>query len=283
MTNNTLNYIKDTDFVKVKQVSDSVEIVKTTHCNHNPIVKRLSKGMHINTKTGEIIQDKTDNQVSKAYWLKVTNQNLADIIQHNLIDRKKVLLLTLTYNPMQSDYKKIAEDFKRFIKKLRQQVTCFGNIEYIYVLELYDDLIHYHIHAILFFNNSPYNVFVDKQIILDAWGHGNITLSQPTKDNQIVSYLTAHKVKNVTEQNKHMHQKALRQEHLPIGSKYYRYSKGIKKPVIFKDTYANAVNHLAKLGFEYHKQQLYPSHLKAFNGNTLYYCKQYFKKQIKWF
>ena len=42
MTNNTLNYIKDTDFVKVKQVSDSVEIVKTTHCNHNPIVKRLS-------------------------------------------------------------------------------------------------------------------------------------------------------------------------------------------------------------------------------------------------
>lgn len=114
-------------------------------------------------------------------------------------------------------------------------------------------------------------------VIIWVRGHGDISVSQPQKDNQVVSYLTAHKVKTITEQNIHMHQKALRQEHLPAGSKYYRYSKGIQKPIIFKDTYA--VNYLAKLGFDYQKQQFYPSHLKAFNGNTLYYCKQYFIKQ----
>lgn len=272
------NFIKDTDTVKVKQVLDTVEIFKTTNCNHLPIVKKIGKNLHINTRTGEIIQDKPANQTLKDYWIKVTNNNLADLIKNNLFDIKKVLLLTLTYSNKQSDYKKIAEDYKRFIKKLRQEVTLYGRIEYIYVLELYDDLVNYHLHAILFFNETIFNVFIDKELIYKLWGHGDISVGQPTKNNQVVSYLTAHKVKTITKDNRHMHEKALRQEHLPTGFRYYRYSKGIKKPTIFTDTYKNAVEFLANNGFDYKKQQLYPSSLKSLNGNTLYYCKQYFQK-----
>ncbi len=271
-------HFKPNDLVKVKQVKNNVEILNTSKCNHCPVIKRLCKGVHVNTKTGEIIYDKVQKTRADTYSLQIANRNLADLIKNNLSDYKKMLLLTLTYSPKQSNYKKIAEDFKRFIKKLRQQVTQFGTIDYIYVLELYDDLVNFHIHAILFFNSATQNVFIDKDLIYKLWGHGDISVSQPTKDNQIISYLTAHKVKNVTEQNKHLHEKALRQEHLPTGIKYYRYSTGIRKPIIYTETYANALKTLVSSGFKYYNTVSFISPVKDANGKQIYYHKLFYKK-----
>ncbi len=272
------NLFNSQDMVKVKQVKNYAEISKTRSQKQVPNVKRLSKGYHIKLDTGEVIQDSQSYNRANSYYLEICNRNLAELIKHNIVDCHKVLLLTLSYVQKHSDHKKVTEDFKRFIKNLRNKIIAFGKIDYIYKLELYADLVNFHIHAILFFNNALDKVQIEREVLDKIWGKGFVYVEKPKNENQVVAYLTPHKVKIITDKNRHMHEKALRNEFLPSGIKFYRYSSGIKKPTTYIDKYENAVQDLKDKGFSYNSTSFLASPINKSGNRKFYYIKERFTK-----
>ncbi|MBQ8431023.1 MAG: hypothetical protein IJX26_03690 [Clostridia bacterium] len=277
-SNKPSNQFNNQDLVKVKQVKNYAEISMAKFQNHICHAKRLSKGRHINLATGEVIEDNPLYNRANSNYLEVCNRNLAELIKHNFIDCDKVLLLTLSYNQKHSDHKKVTEDFKRFIKNLRNKIIEFGKIDYISKLELYADLVNFHIHAILFFNNTSDKVFIEREVIDKIWGKGFVYIEKPKNENQVVAYLTPHKVKVITEENRHMHEKALRNDFLPAGMKFYRYSSGIKKPIIYIDIYENAVQDLKDKGFNYNSTNFLASPVNNSGDRKFYYIKERYTK-----
>ena len=273
------NIIKDNDFVKIKKVKDTITISNSNQLNHRPTLKRIGNHRHINLRTGEVVEEtKKEKRGDYIPSLLISNLRLQDIIKENAVDNNKIILLTLTYEEKTLDIKRINEDFKSFIKYLRKNVVEFGAIEYINTLELYADKKGYHIHAILFFNESTKSVFIPIETLSKAWKLGHLKPKSPTRDKEICFYLTPHLSNEVSDKSSHMHKKALLQMELPAGVNLYRCSKGIKKPVIYTDTYENIQKYLKQNSYELSGQQIYLNPMQTYHGNNLYYCKEQYKK-----
>ncbi|MBQ7352201.1 MAG: hypothetical protein IJW59_05035 [Clostridia bacterium] len=276
------NIIKDNDFVKIKIVKNTITISNSANLNHRPTIRKINNHKHINLRTGEIVEEKRSIKRGESVrTLLESNIKLQDIIKENAVDNNKIILLTLTYEEKTLDIKRINEDFKSFIKYLRKNVVEFGAIEYINTLELYADKTGYHIHAILFFNESTKSVYLPFETLSKAWKLGQFALRKPTRDNEVYFYLTPHLSKKVNDKNSHMHNKALLQMELPAGVNLYRCSKGIKKPVIYTDTYENIQKYLKQNSYELNGQQIYLNPMQTYHGNNLYYCKEQYKKSTE--
>lgn len=268
--------------VRVKIIRDEITLYNLTATNTKPFAIKLDKHTYVNANTGKITKTinhaitKGDNPIS----LKKSQDRLVGLIRQNTIDNKKLLLLTLTYADRQKDIKKLGEDFDYFIDKLRKTYTAFGRIEYVYVPELHDNG-GYHIHAILFFNQSTRNVFIDLWELSKIWGRGCMSISQPKKYQEVYHYLVPHKANTVTDFNKHMHEKAVKLESMPAGQRLYRASRGLKKPTIYTDNYENVKKFLESERYEFKNEVIYRNPMPTYKGNNLYYCKQTYKKSEK--
>lgn len=278
----TKNFIQNEDFVKIKIVKDTITISNSNQLNHRPTLKRIGNNRHLNLRTGEVVEEtKKEKRGDYIPSLLISNLRLQDIIKENAVDNNKIILLTLTYEEKTLDIKRINEDFKSFIKYLRNNVVEFGAIEYINTLELYADKKGYHIHAILFFNESTKSIYLPFETLSKAWKLGQFALRKPTRDNEVYFYLTPHLSKKVNDKNSHMHSKALLQMELPAGVNLYRCSKGIRKPVIYTDTYENIQKYLKQNSYELSGQQIYLNPMQTYHGNNLYYCKEQYKKSTE--
>lgn len=277
---NKSNIIKDSDIVKVRVIKDEAILHNINTCNKRATIKRISGGRHINVRTGEIVEEtKQVNRGDCLYNLIQSNIQLQDLIKENTINLNKILLITLTYKEKVLDTHKIGEDFKLFMKKLRRNIVEFGKIEFINVYELNKDRQGYHIHAILFFNESKRKVFVPLIRIYNLWGNGAVTVGAPNGFGYyyyLTPYLHLSNADN-TEDN-HMQEKAKRQMELPAGLNLYRHSKGIKKPLIFTDTYENTKQYLKEKAYIFTTEIKYPNPMQTYNGNQLYYSKQIYRR-----
>lgn len=65
---------------------------------------------------------------------------------------------------------------------------------------------------------------------------------------------------------------------LPTGLNLYHYSKGIKKPTIYTDTYESVKNYLKQNKYVFKNEQVYKNPMQTYNGNNLYYVKQNYIK-----
>lgn len=275
------NLIKDKDIVKVKIVGDEVVLHNISTCNTRPTIKRIGDGKHINMRTGEIVTEtKQVKRGDSPYSLLESNLRLQDLIKENTVDIDHILLSTLTYAKKTLDIKRVNEDFKVFIKYLRRNIVEYGNIEYINSAELHSDKSSYHLHAILFFNESVKSVFIPMPTLSRAWQNGALSVSKPKTKQEVYSYLTPHLSNEVTDKNSHMHNKALLQMELPAGQNLYRCSKGIRKPVVQTDTYENVKRYLQSNGYVFKREQIYPNPMVTYSGNTLYYCRETYEKQV---
>lgn len=276
------NLIKPKDLVKVKIVKNKITLHNISTCNRKASIKRISGNRYINLSTGEINENKkTTYRGESMRSLLESNLKLQDLIKENTIDIHKLLLITLTYREKILDTKKVIEDFKTFIKYLRKNFIEYGKIEYINTLEKKDENSGFHIHAILFLNNSTRSVFLPVQTLNDAWKNGYASVGNPKQEKEVYFYLTPHLSNEVNEKNSHMHNKALMQMKLPAGINLYHYSKGIKKPQIYTDTYENVKRYLKENSYIYENEQVYKNPMQTYRGNNLYYCKENYVKSEK--
>ncbi len=273
------NIIKLNDIVKVKKVRNQITLHNITLCNRKPSIKRIARHRYINLSTGEIAENKRMTIRGECmYTLLQSNLKLHELIKENTVDIQKLLLITLTYREKILNTKKVNEDFKVFIKYLRRHFTEYGEIEYINTLEKKDENSGFHIHAILFLNKSTRSVFLPLQTLNDAWKNGYASVGKPNKKQEVYFYLTPHLSNEVNEKNSHMHNKALMQMQLPAGVNLYHYSKGIKKPTIYTDTYENVKKYLKENSYIYQSEQIYKNPMQTYRGNNLYYCKERYIK-----
>ena len=274
------NLIRNNDTVRVKVVRNEVILHNINTCNRRATIKRIGGGRHINVRTGEIVEE--TRQVKRGdsmYSLIESNLKLQDIIKENTINTDHIIFITLTYAEKIFDIKKVNEDFKVFMKWLRQNITEFGTIEYISTVALHSDKTSYHIHAILFFNESTRSVFIPYETIKKAWQRGCPSVGKPKKNKEVYFYLTPHLSNEVNDKNSHMHKNALLQMELPAGQNLYHCSKGIKKPTIHTDTYENIKKYLKENSYKLENEQIYLNPMKAHRGNNLYYCRETYKKE----
>lgn len=277
--NEKSNLIKPNDMVKIKIVRNQVSLHNISVCNKKPTIKRIAGNKHIVLSTGEIFDNNKSITRGESYRSLIeSNIKLQDLIKENTIDCSKLLLITLTYKEIIFDTKKISEDFKVFIKYLRKHFTEYGEIEYINTFEMSSKNQGYHIHAILFFNKSTRSVFLPVSTLNEAWKNGYTNIGKPTNKQEVYFYLTPHISKEITEKNSHMHNKALMQMTLPAGLNLYHYSKGIKKPTIYTDTYESVQNYLKQNEYVFKNEQVYKNPMQTYNGNNLYYVKQNYIK-----
>lgn len=202
--------------------------------NPRPNIK-LSKDEYV-TADGEIREfiHKSENRSENINSLRKTMKRLGRLIEHNFCGDSNELWITLTYAENVRDSKKVYDDYKLFMRKLRRR---YGTMEYISILEPQKRGA-WHIHALLK-SEEHVNIFIPNSELSNIWGNGFVNVKKMRQTDNIAAYVTAYltdlkhdeddDVRGKDVDNKKI-EKGARLYLYPAGMNFYRYSRGIKKP-----------------------------------------------------
>lgn len=206
--------------------------------------------------------------------------------------------ITFTYKDNMQNSEQLYNDFKNFNKRFKRYMAKLGyHYEYIITVEAQERGA-FHLHGIFIFNRKA--PFIENKIIADIWGLGFVSVKSLDKNiDNIGKYLTAYltdlpideeksislelvggEVKELTDKDKSKKIiKGARLKMLPVGIRIYRYSRGIKKPIVCKLPYGEAMEHISKQGFT--KVNEYAVEISDIERDfKSKYVKQTFKKHI---
>lgn len=259
-----INYIIDNkQRIKVKREGKKfAEIVYCKNRNRSVIIRRLDK-LHyekIDLKTGEVeekeYKNNSENRSENLANLQRTFNNLIGIIRTNFTGySKKQLFLTLTYAENMQDKDKLYKDFDNFRRKLYRKYKDH-KFDYVSVAEPQGRGA-WHFHIML---KSDKNLYIDNRELEKLWGHGTTEVDRLKSDDvgtYYSSYFTNAKaeVKEGENNNKKKYIKGSRLHFYPNGFKFYRCSRGIKRPTEEFNTYDKVVeefgNPIWEQGYEF--------------------------------
>lgn len=126
-------------------------------------------------------------------------------------------LWTLTYRDAMTDRWQVTKDFKEFMQRLNYRIG--ESLAYVAVLEIQEKRAQrtgknvFHVHLAT-------NVFIDKKVVEDAWGHGFTFVSKHTGELlRVASYMSKYVKKGFEDKRVRVAEK-----------KRYFNSKGLKRP-----------------------------------------------------
>ena len=210
----------DNSEVLLKKTGD---FVKTTQMKVIPFVKP-SKNRKGKYKEEYQIENRAQCIVS----LRRTIETISDLINCNVTEenRKNCLWLTLTYDHLERDTKKIHADFSAFIKRLKRYLTKIGyeDFKYISVVEPQASG-SFHFHVILIFNK--FRPFIDNNEVLEKqlWKNG-FTKVKDLPDGNIGLYLSAYL--SDIEINHNQPDTGKKSKRIEKGARLYFYPAGMK-------------------------------------------------------
>lgn len=293
-------FVNDDSIVQVKKTGNITEI-KTCLRECKQTIQRINAEEYIVLDTGELKQyKKTEKRVENPTSLKQSMRNLRDIINTNCTDPKKCKFLTLTYRENMQDPQKLYRDVKNFHKRLRYFLKNI-KFEYISVIEP-QGRGSFHIHELLVFTKSA--PFIPNNKIEEIWGNGFTKTTKIDDIDNIGTYLCAYlcdlpieqadlkgikslsNIKEVqtTDENgkpisKHII-KSGRLKFYPKGMRFYRCSRGIKRPEIIKCPYSVAKDTVKNSVLTYEKTIKISDDINERTLNIINY-KQYNSKAKK--
>lgn len=249
--------------VKKSVQGNVTEITYQSSINNKQTVQMLP-GMeqYVVCDTGEIrdvIHKQNRSEDIKS--LKRTFKHLRELINCNTVNTEFLRWITLTYAENMTNPKVLYKDFEKLIKKLRYH---FGTFEYITVAEPQGRGA-WHMHLLIIFNEkAPY---IDNNILANYWGHGftQVKAVDNSVDN-VGAYLTAYltdvpldeyegdiiKEQLAIKQDKDgkKYVKGARLHMYPPGMRLYRCSRGIKRPIVSRETYKEALQGVGELTYK---------------------------------
>lgn len=192
--------------------------------------RRISNREYVNVETGEIREYKTPvNHQPSSDSLRKTFKRLELLIKGNFIGGKSEVFLSLGYDGEKATTEQLQHDLKLFWRKVRRK---FPTIEYISVCEYTQSgLLHVHIFVK---NSDGKRLSFDRNWLIEVWGHESVYV-QRISTRKDVERLSAY-VNPFSNPEKRQ-----RLHFYPSGIRHYRYSKGIKQPLIANMTYAESV------------------------------------------
>ncbi|TNO59940.1 rolling circle replication-associated protein [Bacillus cereus] len=246
--------------VKVTTMKHIVEIQYLEKVNTKAHIRKLDSERYIDLETGEIRAfERTDNRGQGENSLRKTFNRLMELINTNFTGSPQELFVTLTYRGelQTNDTKRVYEDFKNFMKRLKYKYKKTTTIDYINVLEPHATG-NFHMHVLLRFNDLE-NIYIPNTELAKLWGNGFVTVQSLQGVDNIGAYLSAYLAdieipednakmleghpdlveKEVSGQKKKF-MKGARLVFYPTGVNIYRKSKGIVEAEKEKMSYKNA-------------------------------------------
>lgn len=259
-------YINTLRPVSVKSMGNIKQITISDRQNTSATVKPISGEEYMIVSTGEVkaithhAHDRTENVRN----LEKTMRNLRDLINTNVTpyNIKKVRFLTLTYRENMQDAQKLYVDFRDFNKRFKRYIQKEYGLSYEYIVCVEaQGRGAFHLHMITIFSQPP--PFIENAVLANIWRYGFVSIKAlDSKIDNIGAYLTAYlsdldiesgvplshdllqgeirEVRAEQGENKHVI-KGARLKLLPVGLNIYRCSRGIKKPLVEKMSYADAL------------------------------------------
>lgn len=180
------------DIVKVTQAGNITDILFNTHKSNGSPVRKLSKDLYEDIRTGEIKEfnhnsKRVDDLISVSRSLK----ELRNLINANILFAQNALFLTLTYKKNERDTKKVYNDFQNFRKRLSK---LYNYEKWIGVLEPQARGA-WHLHIILIFSDKA--PFIDNTIIEYCWKQGFTKTRAIENVDNVGAYLSAY-LSNIT-------------------------------------------------------------------------------------
>ncbi len=237
--------IPDYQYVTVK--IEGKNYIEVLSMDKQPIatVQKIDKNSYRVVRTGEIKKYssiKTADPIKDKSNLRKTFDKLRALIRTNFDGGDNQLFITLTYKENMQDPKKLMKDFNKFMKRLKYK---FNNhkLEYIVVAEPQGRKA-WHLHLLLKSTNQKV-LYIDNKVLENIWRNG-YTKCKRLKSDEVGAYYVAYFTdllidetnNNVQSNSKNIkttstNKKAIKGGRLqlyPKGFKFYRTSRGIKKP-----------------------------------------------------
>ena len=251
--------ISSSAYVTVTQAGSVVEIQYMEKMNHAATIKKINANEYVDLSTGEIKEFQHIENRSQSYKsLRATFKKLRYLINNNFCGRKNELFITLTYEENMTDTKRLYEDMKNFMKRLKYQFKNSTTVDYLSVVEPQQRGA-WHVHLLLKFNDLS-SVFIPSSELATLWGHGFVKIKRVDGVDNIGAYLTAYLADleltpetmavafqtghDVVEKEVDGQKKAFikggRLHMYPPGMNLFRKSKGIAYPEREMMTYAGA-------------------------------------------
>lgn len=258
--------------ITLKSMGNIQEIAITDSLNRKATVIPLSKDDYVVVSTGELKQvehhatDRTENLRNLEKSMRV----LSDLINANISPENAHFcrFITLTYKDNIQNPNQLYNDFRNFNKRFKRFLTKQDyHYEYIVTVEAQERGA-FHLHCIYIFDKqAPY---IDNSKLAEIWGLGFVSVKAIDKNvDNIGKYLTTYltdlpidnnadistdviggKIKDVKNGDKTKRIiKGARLKLLPVGIRLFRYSRGIKKPIVSEMTYGEAVKALSENGY----------------------------------
>jgi len=246
--NESSQKIKGGKFVKTVSMHHLLEIMYMQHVNRDglPVVK-LSKDEFMNLVTGEVFEcSHTISRDQNIDSVRATFKKLRYLINNNFTGAANELMFTLTYAENMTDLKRLYQDFKKFMLRLKYK---YPDAEYINIVEPQGRGA-WHCHVLLKFMDRK-KIYIPNKEIREMWGAGFVTVKKIDSKgvDNIGAYLTAYltdmeltpdnasecdlsgEIKTVIIDGKEKkYVKGARLKLYPTGMQIYRKSKGMEYP-----------------------------------------------------
>lgn len=194
-------FIADDDLVTVTEMGHIVEVQHMRKMNRQAHIKKLDKHRYVDLQTGEIKEFKHIENRSQSYnSLRQTFKKLRYLINNNFNGKGNELHVILTYAENMTDTKRLYNDFKRFMTRLKRQYAGVSTIDYISVVEPQERGA-WHCHVLLKFNDLE-KVYIPNKFdknnnpidapLYDIWGHGWVRIKSLKNVDNIGAYLSAY-------------------------------------------------------------------------------------------
>ena len=172
--------------------------------------------------------------------IKTSLAKLRRLIGANFHGGKSELWVTLTYKDFTRDTKKVYRDFKIFMQRLRK-LPYGRELEYLAVLEPQASG-SWHLHVLLKRTGNK-QLYIPNSQMENLWRHGFTKTKRLKQTDKVSAYLIAYLTDlalDDEESNKPKRiAKGARLHLYPPHTKIYRFSKGLKRPVIRRDYKGN--------------------------------------------
>lgn len=285
--------------VSLKYLGNKREIAISERHNAGATIMPISKEEYVLLSSGEVkkFENHAADRTENIRNLEKTMRSLSDLINANISNVEFCRFITLTYKENMTDTERLYNDFRNFNKRFKRYMKRLGHhYEYIVTVEAQGRGA-FHLHCIVIFERkAPY---IENSKLAEIWRFGFVSVKAlDEKVDDIGKYLTAYltdfpvddagfvaglaggQVKEVMAEGKNKRIiKGARLKLLPVGIRIYRYSKGIKKPVVKTKSYGEALQELSDDG--YSKVSEYALEIQDVERDfKTRYIKQIYKKHI---
>lgn len=183
--------IAPNDVVKVTKMNHIIEVQHMEKMNRKNNIKKLDKDRFVELSTGEIREfEHSENRQQNYNSLRQTFKKLRYLINNNFIGNPNELHITLTYKENMTDPKRLYEDFKKFIMRIKYDYKSKSSLDYLCVVEPQGRGA-WHCHVLMRFNDLD-KVYIKNSELRELWGLGFVTIKSLKDVDNIGAYLSAY-------------------------------------------------------------------------------------------